>query len=208
MRGLGGGVPRAGLRLGARDDDGASMVEVLVAAALIVSLTSLALPATAHSVDASRAREASGFIAARMRLARQLAVVRAASTGLVFDRIEGRWVMRVCIDGNGNGLRRAEIGSGVDACPDGTHDLLTMFPGVDVAVDPGLRGPDGEPGSADAVRFGASDIASFSPEGSATAGTVFLRSDRGRQLAVRVGNVTGRTRILRYDTGGRSWRPA
>ena len=40
-----------------------------------------------------------------------------------------------------------------------------------------------------AERLGASDIASFSPEGSATAGSVYLRSARGLQYAVRVGNV-------------------
>ena len=55
------------------------------------------------------------------------------------------------------------------------------------------------------VRFGASQIASFSPEGSCTAGTLYLRSLRGLQYAVRLGNVTGRTRILRYDAAARRW---
>jgi hypothetical protein len=80
-----------------------------------------------------------------------------------------------------------------------------MFPGVDIAVDPALAGPDGEPGSPDPVRFGRSDMASFAPEGSGTAGTLFLRSQRGEQFAVRIGNITGRLRILRYDRGARQW---
>jgi hypothetical protein len=81
-----------------------------------------------------------------------------------------------------------------------------MFPGVSFDVDPSLRGPDGEPGSADPVRFGVSDIASFSPEGTGSAGSLYLRSARGQQFAVRVGNITGRTRILKYDIASGTWR--
>lgn len=205
---LRGGAPVPGHEGRSRDDDGASLIELLVAAALIASLTGLAAPATAHSVDVSRARDASGFIAARFRLARQHAVFRAESVGLVFDSVDSRWLLRVCVDGNGNGLRRAEIADGTDTCPDGPYDVSRMFPGVNIAVDPGLRGPEGEPGSSDPVRFGSSDMASFSPEGTGTAGSLFLRSGKGRQFVVRVGNITGRTRVLRYDPGSRNWRPA
>jgi hypothetical protein len=76
---------------------------------------------------------------------------------------------------------------------------------VEVAVDGHLPGPDGTPSSTDAVKFGSADIASFSPDGTATAGTLFLRSKHGVQYAVRVAGVTGRTRILRYDPAARAW---
>jgi type II secretory pathway pseudopilin PulG len=184
------------------------MIEIVVVTALIGVFFALAVPVTTHAVDASRGRAASGFVAARLRLARQQAVFRTASVGLVFDQIGGRWLVRVCVDGNGNGLRRAEIADGTDRCPDGPHDIAHLFPGVDIAVDPGLRGPEGEPGSSDPIRFGSSNIASFSPEGTCTAGTLFLRSAGGRQYAVRVGNITGRTRVLLYDPGSRNWRSA
>jgi type II secretory pathway pseudopilin PulG len=185
---------------------GTSMVELVVVLAAIGALASLSIPATAHSIDAGRARDASGFVAARLRLARQQAAFRTASVGLVFDQIGGRWQMRVCQDGNGTGLRRADIADGTDVCREGPHDLETMFPGVSIDVDPSLRGPDGEPGSADPVRFGVSDIASFSPEGTGSAGSLYLRSARGQQFAVRVGNITGRTRILKYDIASGTWR--
>jgi type II secretory pathway pseudopilin PulG len=189
-----------------RSSDGSSFVELLVGLAIISILMTLAVPATAYSIDSSRARDAAGFVAARLRLARQQAAFRTAAAGLVFDSVDGRWQLRACQDGNGNGLRRADIAAAVDRCPDGPFDLGRMFNGVTIAVDPSLRGPDGEPGSADPVRFGASDMASFSPEGSGTAGSVYLRSARGQQYAVRVGNVTGRTRVLRYDAESRTWR--
>ena len=137
-------------------------------------------------------------MASRFRLARLEAVSQSRSIGLVFDQQGGRWTFRVCADGNGNGIRRAEIASGTDACLEGPHDLQAMFPGVQIAVDPTIRGPDGEPPSPDPVRFGTSNLASFSALGSCTAGTLFLRSPMGEQYAVRLAGATGRTRVLRY----------
>jgi type II secretory pathway pseudopilin PulG len=189
-----------------RSSDGSSFVELLIGLAIISILMTLAVPATAYSIDSSRARDAAAFVAARLRLARQHAVFRTAAAGLVFDSVDGHWLVRACHDANGNGLRRVEITAGVDPCPDGPFDLGQMFQGVTVAVDPTLKGPNGEPGSADPVRFGTSDMASFSPEGSGTAGSLYLRSARGQQYAVRVGNVTGRTRVLRYDAESGTWR--
>jgi type II secretory pathway pseudopilin PulG len=184
---------------------GYSLIELLLVLAAATTLASLALPLTSVSTDAGKARQAASFVATRLRLARQQAVARTATVGLVFDMVNGRWSVRMCADGNNNGVRRADIGSGVDRCLEGPHDLEMMFPGVRVAVDGSLNGPAGEPPSPDAVRFGASDIASFSSSGSCTAGSLFLRSSRGVQYAVRVAGVTGRTRVLRYNPSAGSW---
>jgi Tfp pilus assembly protein FimT len=184
---------------------GYSLVELLLVLVAATTFISITLPMTAVTTDAERARHAASFVATRFRLARQQAVARTASVGLVFDQLNGRWVVRVCADANGNGLRRAEVNAGIDRCLDGPHDLETMFAGVRVAVDSSLQGPGGEPGSPDPVRFGASNIASFSSSGSCTAGSLFLRSARDVQYAVRVAGVTGRTRILRYNAAARAW---
>jgi hypothetical protein len=186
--------------------NGASLPEALIVLALAGLVSAIALPVTAASVDAGRAWEAASFVTSKLRLARQQAAVRTSSVGLVFDDVAGRWMIRVCVDGNRNGLRRAEILDGTDRCPEGPFELESLFPGAHVAVDGSLRGPDGEPGSSEAVRFGRSDIASFSPGGSCTAGSLFVRSAKGVQYAVRVAGVTGRTRILRYDPGTSVWR--
>jgi hypothetical protein len=95
----------------------------------------------------------------------------------------------------------------VDLCEPDRIDLSAMFGNVSIAVDPSLPGPEGGAGTADPVRFGASDMASFSPEGTGSAGTLYLRSRGGQQFAVRV-STTGRTRILKYDPGGHAWRPS
>jgi Tfp pilus assembly protein FimT len=191
---------------GADQTRGVSFVETTVVMCVGVILTSLALPMAGAVVDEGRARQAAAFVAARLRDAKQRAVTRTASAGLVFDLSDGRWLFNVCMDGNANGLRRADVRNGTDACPGAAIDLAALFPGVTVASDTSIRGPDNDPPSADPVRFGASDIASFSPSGGCTAGSVFLRSTKGARYAVRIAGTTGRLRVLRYDTGARIWR--
>ena len=187
-------------------DAGVTLIELVVALTIVGMLAGLSAPLVAHAIDEGKARHAAGFLASRLRLARQRAVTTSASVGLVFDHVGGAWTFRVCEDRNDNGIRRSEIDAGIDRCPEGPYWPETMFAGVRVAVDASLPGPDGDGGSADPVRFGASDIARFSPLGSCTSGSVYLRSARDAQYAVRVAGVTGRARILRFDPVGSTWR--
>jgi type II secretory pathway pseudopilin PulG len=189
----------------ARSEIGATMVEVLIVLLVIGTITAISAPLAAGVVDAGRAREAAVFLGTRFRLAHAQAVTLGANVGVVFDQVNGQWQVRVCRDGARNGLRRADIQSGVDPCFDGPYTLPQLFPGVDVNVDPQLRGPAGEAGSADPVRFGSANIASFSPVGSCTAGTVFLRSRGGAQYAVRLSGIAGRLRVLWYERAA-GWR--
>jgi type II secretory pathway pseudopilin PulG len=181
------------------------LAELLLVLSLLVILATVAVPGSAQVIDAGRAREAAGFVASRLRQTRQEAVTKAHQIAAVFDLRQDRWVFSICEDGNHNGIRRAEITAMVDRCVEGPHDLEEKFPGTRVAVDPTLPGPEGSVASADPVRFGTSNIVSCSPAGSCTPGTVFIRSKLGAQYAIRVGAVTGRTRILRFETGRRAW---
>ena len=173
----------AGAFAGRRPDGdvGASLAEVTIVLVLASVLVAFAVPTAGATIDAGRISQAANVMASRFRLARLEAVSQSRSIGLVFDQTGATWTFRVCADGNGNGIRRAEINTGTDACLEGPHDLQSMFPGVQIAVDPTLRGPAGEPGSPDPVRFGSSDLASFSALGTCTAGTLFLRSPMGAQ---------------------------
>jgi len=189
-----------------RRDEGASLIDVLLVLAIVATVTGISVPASGRFVDAGRARQAASFVASRFRLARIEALNHAANVGVVFDLVDGRWSIRICRDGNRNGLRRADIRTGIDPCVDGPHRFSALFPGVEIAVDPALRGPAGEPPSPDPVRFGTSDIASFSPNGSCTGGSLFLRTPGGQQYVVRMAGVNGRLRVFKYDLGARLWR--
>lgn len=162
----------------------------------------MAVPQTAGMTEAARARQAASFIAARARQARQEAILHGANVGLVFDFVAGRWLIRGCRDGTGNGLRRAEIQSGADPCSDGPFDIGQLFPGLSIGVDATIRGPAGEPPNADPVRFGNANLASFSPIGTCTSGSLYLRSRNGSQYAIRILGGSGRLRVLRYDRTG------
>src|SRR5438067_2255657 len=103
-------------------DPGFSLIELLVVLTLVAIVASVVVPVTATSIDANRARQAAGFVAARLRSAKLQAVSRSASVGLAFDQSAGRWTFRICADGNANGLKRAELGK-ADACDEGPFDI-------------------------------------------------------------------------------------
>jgi hypothetical protein len=184
-----------------------SYVELLVALAIATVLAGLSVPLTAQTIDNGRARQGAAYLEGRFRMARQQAASEARSVGLVFDFdvVDEAWTIRVCRDGNGNGLRRADMAAGVDTCPGQPLAISGLFPGVHLAIDPLLPGPDGDPPSTSAVRFGTSGILSFSPDGDCTAGTLFIRSQGGAQYAIRVANMAGRMRLLHFNVGTRQW---
>lgn len=196
MRGPGGG---------GRATDGFCWVDVLLAMALAALMAVMAVPLTARSLDSLRARDAAGFLTTRIRLARQQAVASAAGAALVFDQTAAGWTMRVCRDGNGNGVRRTDIAAGRDSCPDAPWRLSDLFPDMFVRRDAAVPGFDAEPGTTDALALGRADMVSCSPAGGCTTGTVFLHSAGGEQYAVRVSGVAGRTRVLRFDRGLWRW---
>jgi Tfp pilus assembly protein FimT len=180
------------------------LIELTVALGIVCLSAAMSAPSLAAAADTGRAREAAQFLASQCRSARMEALARNTTSSIVFDAIGARWRFRRCVDGNGNGMRRAEITSGRDTCLAST-EVSELFSGVRVDVLSGLPDPDGGATTNGAVRFGSSDIASFSPAGTASAGTVYVRSDRGAQYAIRVAGTTGRVRVLRYDAASHSW---
>jgi glutamate synthase domain-containing protein 3 len=57
----------------------------------------------------------------------------------------------------------------------------------------------------DPVKLGASNLLSFTPLGTSTSGSVFVRGRDGSQFAVRVLGATGRARVLRYVPHSGEW---
>jgi hypothetical protein len=99
-------------------------------------------------------------------------------------------------DGNGNGVLAADIKTGIDYRISGPLPLSGGAPGVRVAILPGLRGPDGERlDPADPIKFGRSNMLSFSPLGTASPGTFYLAGE-GVQGAVRVTPGSSRVRMI------------
>jgi hypothetical protein len=122
-------------------------------------------------------------------------VARSANVALRFDRTRPDATFQMFVDGNGNGVRNTDITSDVDTPIDTPVALSDLFSDVTIASG------DGE----NPIRIGNTDLLSFTPLGTATPGSIFVRGRDGLQLVLRVVGATGRTRLLRYDSKSKDW---
>jgi type II secretory pathway pseudopilin PulG len=187
------------------DAAGITLVEMLFAMAVTATMTALAIPLTGDAIDTMRTSMAARYVASRITAIRIDAVRRSNAVALRFETSGGEDVFTPVGDGNGNGVRSTEIRQGVD-CALGPVELLSdKFPGVRFGLIPGLPDADGQMGTGtDGVRIGTARILTMSADGTATSGTLYIRGRQG-QYAVRVLGVTGRTRMLEYRSGDRTW---
>ena len=164
---------------------------------LIAVLSALAVPSALASVDRARATAAARYLTSRMAMARSHAVMRAATVALRFDDDSTGVTFQMFVDGNRNGVRTRDIASRVDRPLDGLARLSDLFPGVAIAASDDV--------GSDPLRIGSSNLLSFSPLGTATSGSVYVRGRDGTQFAIRILGATGRVRVQRYRPVTRSW---
>jgi hypothetical protein len=147
-------------------------------------------------------------IAARLQRARMEAVMRSATVGVQFVQTANGYSYATYADGNRNGVLTRDIQRGVDRLVIATERLPEQFTGVEFGAIPGLPpvDPGGTPPGTDPIRLGAGNIASFSALGTSSSGTVYIRSGRDVQYAVRIFGETGRTRMLKFDPRTRQWK--
>lgn len=177
---------------------GVSLVEALVVLALVSFLAALAAPSLrAYSVEAHLLGAGREFKSEFLK-ARSMAVRSGVYTAIRFEPDGRGFSYSVYADGNGNGVRAVEIASGVDRRIGGPLPLDAHAPGVRVGINEGVSAPPPDSGildTEDPIRFGRSNMLSFSPLGTATPGTFYLAGE-GVQAAVRVTGPSARVRLL------------
>ncbi len=187
-------------------DKGYSLVEMIVAMAIFMTLAAVAAPTLrAYSVDAQLLGVARQF-KQQFLLARSRAVRSNVSTAIRFEVRSGITYYSVYEDGNFNGVLSVDIARGVDTRVAGPFLLTNGAPDVRVAINPGVPAvpPDrGTLSTDDPIRFGRSNMISFSPMGTASPGSFYL-AGVGQQAAVRVSPSTARVSVL--ICRGRIWR--
>lgn len=191
------------------NERGFQLVEILVTLGLIAVLTLLATPPLSTWWRGLSVELAAEQLAGALQLARSYAVRHNTRVALRFHRNEKGEVLHTLYrDGDGDGVRRDDIESGVDPVVRASQPVGS-FGGVRYGFPPGPAPRD--PGGRrldrldDPIRFNRSDLASFDPGGTATPGTLYLTDGRFYLFAVRISSRSARVRILRYDPERRRW---
>lgn len=191
-------------------DRGATLAETLVATGIVVVAVGISVPFVTTGRHEQHVMNAARHVAGRIVLARAGAARRGATIGIRFTRNGERVALRSYVDGNGNGVRAVDIGNGIDTPIETETSLGDRFGGVRFELSPaapaiGSSTPAGA--GADPVNLGGSDILSLTPLGTATSGTLYLRSREGHQAAVRVLGATARVQVFHFDFQTGRWSP-
>lgn len=196
-----------------RKQQGLTLPELMIAGVLGAVLTTLGVPPLMEATANVRVRAAAEEIRGAMRLGQSFAVRYNANVGIKFrTRPEGGVTFTLYRDGDGDGVLTADIERGVDPEIRPAQQLTSLGRGVGFGFPPGTAPKD--PGDArarltrldDPVRFNGSDIAAFSPLGTATPGSIYLTDHRKRLVVVRLFNRTAKATILTYDPVREVWQ--
>jgi hypothetical protein len=161
-------------------------------------LAAMAVPGIRGAVHRPEAQAAARYLAGRMVRARTRAVMGAAAVALRFQSDAAGFTIADYVDGNRNGVRTSDITAGVDRLVQDARHLPELFPRVRIAFS--QDGADLDP-----VQIGSTTLMSFTPAGTATSGSIYVRGADGSQYVVRVLGATGRVRVARYDPSARVW---
>ena len=191
---------------------GYSLIELVTALAVVGTIMVAGAPVLDDARRGAALERATAQVRGLLVRARAVAVLRSRACAVVFDRHpDGSWSCFTAEDGDGDGVRRSDIGSGSDPIT----GVVVRLDGVDAGPciltesavpDPTGRGAlGGDPG--DPIRAGVGDIITFSAHGTATPSSVYLCDSRRRMVVLRIYGGTGRINTLAWRLGLDAWQP-
>jgi len=191
---------------------GYQLIELLIAMAISTLVLAIGVPPLLSLAAELRVELAAAEVASTFHVARSYAIRNDANVGLKFvvDH-DGTVTWALYRDGDGDGVLTADIASGDDPQVTPRVRLAHLGRQIRFGFPPG-RAPR-DPGNPrrrldhldDPIRFNRSDIASFSPLGTSTPGTVYITDGLRHLSAARVFGRTGKIGCLAYDIVRERW---
>jgi prepilin-type N-terminal cleavage/methylation domain-containing protein len=185
------------------NERGRTLIEMMVGAGIVSVLAVFTFrQVRAYAADAHLVGAANVF-KGEFRKAQSMATRGNVYTAIRFEDKAAIPRYSVYRDGNLNGVRKEDIVRGIDRRVAGPFFLDAQAPGVRVGINPGTPAIPPERGMldvSDPIKFGNSDMLSFSPLGTATPGTFYLAGEAS-QAAVRVTPGTARVRLMLCRNG-------
>jgi hypothetical protein len=179
---------------------------------IVVALLAILTTMTASSLSILRRtdlRAATGHIRDILMTANMQAQSKGAYRGVKFSMVGDEWFYSIYEDGNGNGILTDDINRGIDLKVDGPRRLFGPGTMANIGFPPsGITDPDtGQriPEGADAVRFGQSNICSFSEFGTCTPGTIYLTDRVSTGAMVRCSGAGDQFRVEYFGLTGNNW---
>lgn len=185
-----------------------ALVDVAGTLAVAAVLAAMSAPCLDAWLADDRARLAARYLAAVFQRARTEALRRNVHVAVRFGAAADDFAFTRVVDGNGDGVRQADVAAGVDRV-EGSPDRLVAHFGVGPRVRAGVPSPDEGArvaAGADPIQVGRARLVSFSPLGTCTSGTIYVAGRDGIQAAVRLFGATGRMRVLWWDERNHRWR--
>lgn len=191
---------------------GYQLIELLIAMAISSLVLVLGIPPLLSLAAGLRVELAAAEVASTFHVARAYAIRHDANVGLKFQvDADGTVTWALFRDGDGDGVLTADILSGDDPQVLPRTRIAHLGRQIHFGFPPGRAPRDpGDPrrrlsGLDDPIRFNRSDIAAFSPLGTATPGTVYVTDGMRHLSAARVFGRTGRIGCLVYDVVRERW---
>jgi hypothetical protein len=186
---------------------GHTLIDLLLTLSLLLTVFAASVPPLGRAAAEARTRGAGFYVASKVALLRAKAVRGSANVALRFSEAGEAWQFREFADGDGDGVLAVDISSGRDQPTGDAERLSDRFPGARFGfvascplIDGSAVGSESSP-----VRIGAARMISFSPAGTATSGTLYIRGQGASAYAVVILGATGRTRLLRCRPSAGVW---
>lgn len=187
-----------------RTDLGATVVETTIAVALVGVLASAVAPEL-RTWRARQAAFAAGTqLAAELEAARHAALSSRRAHAIVFRQRQDEIVRGLVVDGDGDGVRSADLISGVDfwrarsGSVEATHHGVSLGLADSVPPVPGGRRP------ASSLPMAPTGILTATPTGTLSTGTIYLCHVSGECFALRSYGPGGR--VSGWQFGNGEWR--